>query len=134
MFRVSYPLRFAHCDPAGIAFYPRCLELCDAAVEDWTPAVFGDDRRAMHMGKGLGLPTVSLAATFTAPSKLGDRLDFAVQLTRVGNSSIDLEVEVSCEGEPRFSVRLTQVLIDLATGVSQPWPPEYRQRLETECQ
>jgi 4-hydroxybenzoyl-CoA thioesterase len=60
-------------------------------------------------------------------------LDFAVSLTRVGQSSIDLVVAVSCEGEPRFSARLTQVLIDLATGKSQPWPPEYRQRLETEC-
>ena len=134
MFRASHPLRFAHCDPAGIAFYPRCLELCDAAVEDWTPAVLGDDRRAMHMGRGLGLPTVSLAATFAAPSKLGDLLDFAVKLTRVGRSSIDLEVDVTCEGTPRFSVRLTQVLIELAGGTSQPWPAEYRQRLEMECQ
>lgn len=134
MFRVTYPLRFAHCDPAGIAFYPRCLELCDAAVEDWTPAVLGDDRRAMHMGRGLGLPTVSLAATFAAPSKLGDLLDFAVKLARVGRSSIDLEVDVTCKGTPRFSVHLTQVLIELAGGTSLPWPAEYRQRLEMECQ
>jgi 4-hydroxybenzoyl-CoA thioesterase len=133
MFQVSYPLRFAHCDPAGIAYYPRCLELCDAAIEDWTPAVLGDDRRTMHMSRGLGLPTVSLASTFTAPSKLGDLLDFAVKLTRVGRSSIDLEVEVTCEGAPRFTVRLTQVLIALAGGTSQPWRPEYRQRLELEC-
>jgi 4-hydroxybenzoyl-CoA thioesterase len=134
MFEVRYPLRFAHCDPAGIAFYPRCFELCDAAVEDWTPAVLGDDRRRMHLERGLGLPTVSLASTFTAPSKLGDLLDFAVKLTRVGHSSINLEVEVSCEGAPRFTVQLTQVLIELAGGTSQPWPPEYRQRLEMECQ
>jgi 4-hydroxybenzoyl-CoA thioesterase len=134
MFHVTYPLRFAHCDPAGIAFYPRCLELCDAAVEDWTPAVLGDDRRRMHLDLGIGLPTVSLTSTFAAPSRLGDRLDFAVQLTRIGNSSIDLDVEVTCRGAPRFSVRLTQVLIELAGGTAQPWPAEYRQRLETECQ
>jgi 4-hydroxybenzoyl-CoA thioesterase len=134
MFTVTYPLRFAHCDPAGIAFYPRCFELCDAAVEDWTPAVLSDDRRTMHLERGLGLPTVELASTFAAPSKLGDLLDFAVKLTRVGRSSIDLEIDVTCNGEPRFSVRLTQVLIELAGGTSQPWPPEYRQRLEMECQ
>lgn len=134
MFTVTYPLRFAHCDSAGIAFYPRCFELCDAAVEDWTPAVLSDDRRTMHLERGLGLPTVELASTFAAPSKLGDLLDFAVKLTRVGRSSIDLEIDVTCNGEPRFSVRLTQVLIELAGGTSQPWPPEYRQRLEMECQ
>lgn len=134
MFQVSYPLRFAHCDPAGIAYYPRCLELCDAAIEDWTPAVLGDDRRTMHMERGIGLPTVDLAATFAAPCELGDLLDFAVQLTRVGRSSIDLDVAVTCDGAPRFTVRLTQVLIALDGGMSQPWPPEYRQRLEMECQ
>ncbi|WP_066796679.1 acyl-CoA thioesterase [Sphingomonas soli] len=134
MFRVTFPLRFAHCDPAGIAYYPRCLELCDAAIEDWTPAILGDDRRRMHMERGLGLPTVSLTSTFIAPSILGDLLEFAVRLVRVGRSSIELEVEVTCGGAPRFNVRLTQVLIELAGGTSQPWPSEYRQRLEMECQ
>ena len=32
VFRQSRPLRFAHCDPAGIAYYPRYLELCDGAI------------------------------------------------------------------------------------------------------
>jgi 4-hydroxybenzoyl-CoA thioesterase len=41
---------------------------------------------------------------------------------------------VSCSGEARFAIRLTQVLIDLASGKSRSWPPEYRQRLEMECQ
>ncbi len=133
MVTVTYPLRFAHCDPAGIAYYPRCLELCDAAVEDWTPAILGDDRSAMHLGRGLGLPTVSLSTDFTAPSRLGERLDFAVALTRVGRSSIDLTVTVTCGGAPRFAACLTQVLIDLKTGKSLPWPADYRERLETEC-
>lgn len=133
MFRVTYPLRFAHCDPAGIAYYPRCFELCDAAIEDWTPAVLGDDRRTMHQTRGLGLPTVQIAASFAAPSRLGDLLEFSVALTRIGRSSIDLEVEAACGGERRFAIRLTQVLIDLASNTSRAWPPEYRQRLALEC-
>jgi 4-hydroxybenzoyl-CoA thioesterase len=132
MFETSLPLRFAHCDPAGIAYYPRYFELCDAAIEDWTTAVLGIDRRTMHQGMGLGLPTVTLHAEFAAPSRLGDRLDFAVTVTRVGQSSIDLAVDISCASEQRFSVRYTQVLTDLAKGASRIWPPQLLDRLNKE--
>lgn len=132
MFRTSLPLRFAHCDPAGIAYYPRYFELCDAAIEDWTAAVLGVDRRGMHLERGLGLPTVRLHAEFAEPSRLGDMLDFIVTVTRVGQSSVDLAVDVSCAGDPRFSVTYTQVLTDLARGVSCAWSPEFLERLNTE--
>ncbi|MDM7955697.1 thioesterase family protein [Blastomonas sp.] len=129
MFRTCLPLRFAHCDPAGIAYYPRYFELCDAAIEDWTAAVLGIDRREMHMVLGLGLPTVTLTADFAVPSRLGDMLDFAVSVTRVGRSSIDLTVDIDCDGERRFTVRYTQVLTQLAEGKSHPWPSELHERL-----
>ncbi|TKD50530.1 acyl-CoA thioesterase [Sphingomonas baiyangensis] len=129
MLRFQYPLRFAHCDSAGIAYYPRLFELTDAAIEDWTPAVLGFDRRTMHQSRGLGLPTVDLHADFTAPARLGELLSFDVALRRVGGSSIDLSVEVQCEGAPRFAVRLTQVLMDLAGAVPVAWPDDLRARL-----
>jgi len=132
MFKTSLPLRFAHCDPAGVAYYPRYFELCDAAIEDWTAAVLGIDRREMHLERGLGIPTVSLHAEFAEPSRLGDRLDFTVSVTRVGRSSIDLAVDIACAGKPRFAVRYTQVLTDLAEGTSRPWLPELLERLNKE--
>lgn len=133
MFRISLPLRFAHCDPAGIAYYPRYFELCDAAIEDWTAAMLGLTRREMHVDRGLGLPTVTLTADFAVPSRLGDMLDFSVSVTRVGRSSVDLHVDIDCAAERRFTVRYTQVLTDLAEGTSRPWPPELLERLTKEC-
>lgn len=134
MFTTSLPLRFAHCDPAGIAYYPRYFELCDAAIEDWTAAVLGIDRRTMHGDLGLGLPTASLDAEFAAPSRLGDILDFAIRATRVGKSSIDLSVDVACAGEARFAVRSTLVLIDLVSVQARAWPAEFLERLKRhEC-
>lgn len=130
MFRVTYPLRFAHCDPAGIAYYPRYFELCDAAIEDWTAAVLGASRRVMHMEQGLGLPTVDLKASFTAPSRLGDLLDIGVAVERVGRSSVDLALDISSDGEPRFAVRYVQVLTNLRENRATPWPPEMLRRIE----
>ena len=131
-FRRTYPLRFAHCDPAGIAYYPRYFEICDAAIEDWTEAVIGVPRRVMHLDLGLALPTVTLEAEFTAVSRLGDPLDIAIDVTSVGNSSVGLRAEVGSGGERRFSVRYRQVLMTMATGEAKPWPKEWRPRLERE--
>jgi 4-hydroxybenzoyl-CoA thioesterase len=128
-FTGRYPLRFAHCDPAGIAYYPRYFEICDAAIEDWTDAVIGTPRRVMHLEMGLGMPTVTLAAEFAAVSRLGDLLDIAIAVTEVGRSSVSFRADVSCGGEPRFAVRYKQVLMNLAEARALPWPDEWKARL-----
>ena len=134
MFSVTFPLRFGHCDPAGIGFYPRYFELCDAAIEDWTAAVLGVDRRTMHLDQGLGLPTVRLHVDFSKPSRLGDQLAFAVRTMRIGNSSVDLYLTVTCADETRFVAHYTLVLTHLAAGQSSPWPAAWRERLDKEAE
>lgn len=129
-FHATLPLRFAHCDPAGIAYYPRLFELCDAVIEDWTAAVIGVDRRTMHLDLGLGLPMVDLRADFTAMSRLGDPLDFALAVQAVGGSSVDFGIEVHCRAERRFGVQYRQVLVRFETGRAEPWPDEWRTRLK----
>ncbi len=128
-FRVSYPLRFSHCDPAGIAYYPRLMELCDAAIEDWTAAVLGVPRRQLHLEMKLALPTVDLRARFSAPCRLGEQLDIAICVERLGRSSIDLQADVTCGGEARFSIGYTQVLTTMEGMKARTWPPGWRERL-----
>jgi 4-hydroxybenzoyl-CoA thioesterase len=123
-------VRFAHCDPAGIAYYPRCFELCDGAVEDWCEAVLVP-RRVLHLELGLALPTVDLQASFTAPCRLGDRLDIALTIHSIGRSSLQLSTLASCAGEPRFAVRYTQVLMSIAKARSVSWPDEWRARIQS---
>lgn len=128
-FRASYPVRFAHCDAAGIGYYPRLLELVDAAVEDWTAATLGVDRAEMHGRRGLGLPTVDLRTRFERPCRLGERLSVAVDVREVGGASVVLVVTATVEGDPRFAAELTQVLMRLDAAKATPWPEEWRGRL-----
>lgn len=128
-FRTTLPLRFAHCDHAGIAYYPRLLELVDAAIEDWTAATLGLDRAAMHGERGLGLPTVELRTRFERPCRLGEMLDLDVAVRAVGGSSVELGVTASVKGSPRFTAELTQVLMRLDTAAAEPWPEGWRARL-----
>jgi len=129
-FTIRMPLRFAHCDPAGIAYYPRYFEIVDAAVEDWTVTAFGVSRAVMHQDMGWGTPMVDLAASFTAISRLGDLLDVAIAVAAVGRTSLTLNVEVTCNSEPRFAARLKMALIDLKAVKAIPWPDDWRNRLE----
>lgn len=124
-------VRFGNCDPAGIAYYPRLIEMIDIAVEDWTATGTGVSRRAMHVERGLGLPTAAIEVTFALPCRLDDLLAFDIAVAAVGTTSVRLEVQATCNGARRFAAVLTQVLIELTTGQPVAWPPEWRKRLES---
>lgn len=128
-FRVAIPVRFADCDPAGIAYFPRLLALVDAAVEDWTAQAVGVDRQRLHAGMRLGLPTVTLEADFQAPARLGDRLDMEVRVSRLGTTSVALVVIAAIAGRACLEARLVQVLTNLDTMRPLPWPAGWRTML-----
>lgn len=125
-FTTRKKVRFAHVDAAGIVFYPRYFELLNASVEDYFAQSIGVDFAEMHIVRKIGVPTVSLTADFTAPSRLGDDLDFHITVLRAGRSSAELQVEVSCGDERRFGARVVLVCTDLTEGQSVPWPEDMR--------
>ncbi|AWW74405.1 thioesterase [Erythrobacter sp. KY5] len=129
-FMTERRVRFAHCDPAGIAYYPRLFEMGDIVIEDWCEAILGVSRRALVEDHGSGLPTVTLAAEFTAPARLGERLDITLFVSAVGASSVDLRLDARCAGSERFKIQYRQVLIHTATGSSRKWPSDWRERLQ----
>jgi len=126
----SYPLKFAYCDPAGIAYYPKLLELLDGAIEEWTGEVIGVARHVMHRDLGRGMPTVTMAARFGAVSFHGDVLRCALTVSGVGRSWVDFAIDVTSGDEARFAVDYRQVLVDQTTRRSVPWPDAWRVRLE----
>lgn len=123
-------VRFAHVDAAGIVFYPRYFEMVNAALEDFFAQAVGVDFQALHIGRGLGVPTVKLESEFLAPSRLGDRLDIVVTVERVGGSSAGLRFEVGCAGVARLVVRSVIVCMDLRTGRPLAWPDDVRTGLD----
>jgi 4-hydroxybenzoyl-CoA thioesterase len=119
-------VRFAHVDAAGIVFYPRYFEMLNAAVEDYFAEAVGVDFAAMHLERGVGVPTVKLETEFKMPSRLGDALDFALSVDHVGRSSANISVDVRCGDEQRLRVSLVLVCIDLKTGRPIAWPEDMR--------
>lgn len=128
-FVTSQPVRFAHCDPAGIGYFPAILEICDGAVEDWTAQVMGVTRQSMGEDHGFGLPTVTMQVEFARPVRLGETIDIAVTVASIGNSSINLVIAVSCEGEHRVLVDSKMVLVAKSDVRPVPWPTAWRENV-----
>ena len=133
-FRVSLPVRFADCDPAGIAYFPRLLALVDAAIEDWTAATLGVGRDRLHGELRLGLPTVSLETGFSAPARLGDLLLFEVRVLRLGTASVTLAVSARAGPRLCLEAQLVQVLTNLETMRPEPWPDAWRAAIIPVCE
>lgn len=128
-FAREYPIRFAHCDAAGIAYYPRLLEICDAAVEDWTEFALGVSRRMLHLQLGRGLPAVDLRTSFRSPLEIGDKLHINVALRKLGNSSATLELLGTSGSRDCFCATIVVVHMDLKERRAMPWPEDWRDRL-----
>lgn len=121
-------IRFSHCDPAGIVFYPRYAELCNEVVEDWFAEALGIDFRRYHEEMGLGLPAVRLELEFLAPSRLGEVLEFRLAVRDIGNSSLTLAISALKDGQTRVRIRLKTVMISLRTMKSLPIDDAWRER------
>ena len=121
-------IEFNHCDPAGIVFYPRYFEMTNSVVENFFADVVGRSFAQMHRGAENGVPTVALEAAFTAPSRLGDKVLFALQILNIGRSSLGLRITGTCDGEDRMRADLTLVWIDGMKAA--PWPDAMRAALQ----
>ncbi|QBX99400.1 acyl-CoA thioesterase [Rhodophyticola sp. CCM32] len=123
----TYPQKilFKHCDPAGIVFYPRYFEMINDCVEAFF-AQIGFPFETLH--KTASVPTAEISTRFTAPSRHGDHLILTLEATRLGRSSLGLEITASAGTEARFACTSTLVLVD-ATGRPLRWPDPMRAAL-----
>lgn len=127
----SRPIRveFNHCDPAGIVFYPRYFEMTNSVAENFFRDVVQVPYEAM-MTRGEGVPTARLEVTFHAPSRLGDVLDWRMEVLRIGGSSLGLALEAHGPEGRRISAALTLVFIN-GKGRPQTWTDEMRGRISS---
>ncbi len=120
---------FRHCDPDGFVFYPRLVEIVNDAVEGFFAEVLAwPFERMLETG---GTPTVALNLEFQVPARHGEALELALDVTRLGRSSLELTHVARVAGAPRFSARHTLVRIGRSEPRrAEPWPEAVRSRIE----
>ncbi len=128
-FSQNYRVRFAHCDAAGIVFFPQYLVMLNGFIEDWLTEGLGVDYYALFTGRRIGLPTVALECEFVRPSRMGEIVRFSVTLDKLGSRSIVLRLQCHCGDELRWTMHQTLVTLDLDAGKSTAMPDDLRNAL-----
>lgn len=130
-FRSTVRVRFGHCDPAGIVFYPRYFEMLNDFVEDWFAQALHWPFDVMHATDRAGVPTASLECRFHAPSRLGEPLTRELRVAHVGQSSCVLDIRFA---GPAGDIRLTAaprlVCVDLDSLAPRPLPATVRAAMD----
>lgn len=122
------PIEFNHCDPAGIVFYPRYFEMINSVVENFFADVIELPFSEIHKQAGSGVPAVNLVTDFLAPTRLGDKVTFALIVAKLGGASLVFDIVGTCAGEKRLSVRLTVVW--MVGGRATQWPDHIREKIK----
>lgn len=130
-------IRFGDCDPAGVAYYPRIFELVHRAMETYFDAC-GVPYAQLIRERRLGVPTVALEATFSAPMRQGDLIEIEVAVVQVGSRSARWRFRfgrTEADGTRTACATIDKVvaLVELGgeglAGRAIAWPPELAEAL-----
>ncbi|WP_374347117.1 acyl-CoA thioesterase [Chitinimonas sp.] len=129
-FSKQYLVRFSHCDPAGIVYFPQYLVISNWLVEDWFTEGLDVSFSDMIGPRRLGLPLVKLECEFASPSRQGDMLTMDLRLVRLGRRSLTVDIDAHVAGALRMRCRQVMVQTSLDNGCSVDIPPDIRHALQ----
>ena len=128
-FESEKQIRFQHCDPAGIVFYPQYFLLFHELIEDWFDCGLEVNYADLIAVQRLGVPTVRLECDFVAPSTIGDTLRLRLAVRRVGTTSIALSLMAFSGDELRVRIEQVIVLFSLDRRAPLAIPEDLRRRI-----
>ena len=124
-------IRFSHCDPAGIVYFPDFFDLAHATMEDWFRDGLGVPLPSMIRDRRIGTPTVSIAGDFYKPLRMGDLLCNELRVLKVGNASVKLQYRGLKDGTEHLMIVQTIAFMDLDESRAVPVPAELRPSIES---
>jgi 4-hydroxybenzoyl-CoA thioesterase len=126
-FTVNYLVRFQHCDPAGIVFYPRYYEMFHQVIEDW----FANGLKKSHpelIRNKIGIPLVHANCDFLGSAHIGDIVTFSLVLKKIGRSSFTAEISGEVENIKILVAELVIAFVSLESEMkSIPIPEDLRE-------
>ena len=71
-FTRTVPIRFSHCDPAGIVYFPHYFDMFNGLIGDWYTEQLGVDYAKLILNDRYGFPFVHIETDFKRPSEWGN--------------------------------------------------------------
>jgi 4-hydroxybenzoyl-CoA thioesterase len=129
-FTRSVAIRFSHCDPAGIVYFPHYFDLFNGLIEDWYTYELGYNYAELITGSRYGFPFVHIECDFRIPSRMGDIIDMTLLVERIGRSSLGIAIICHKDGLERLRARMVTAMISLEAGQPVPLPRDLREKIE----
>lgn len=120
--RSIHHVRFSHCDPGGIVYFPNYFDFINATVEDWSDKVVEEPFETKLMQRRLGLPVVMAQCQFYRPCHIGDHLEMELAIARLGRSTIDFRISGKVGTEERLRARHVIAMVSLESYRPVPIP------------
>lgn len=127
-------IEWGHCDPAGIVFFPRYLEIFDACTGHLFAAVEVSKYDMIQKWGILGIPLVDLHTRFITPSRFGEVVTIESSVTEWRRSSFIVVHRLMKAG--KVCVEATETRVWTARNAEDPTriesraiPPEIIEKL-----
>jgi 4-hydroxybenzoyl-CoA thioesterase len=127
---VQQRIKFGHCDPAQIAYYPRYFEWFHDAFEAMFEPITGTHYAKLIQTHGIGYPAVQVACDYRAPARWGEQVDLEIFLSRLSERSATFEYRVRRDETLLATASVKIASMDLKTQRSAPIPASVFQALQ----
>jgi 4-hydroxybenzoyl-CoA thioesterase len=124
-------IRFQHCDPAGIVFYPQYYVLLHEAQEDWFTHI-GHPEHGL-IASGHGVPIVNMQTDFLGMSRHGEEVAIDLSLFKLGNASLGMRYELYSalrRDDVRLKAKGIVVYSRVPEGGAKPFPADLRAAMQ----
>jgi 4-hydroxybenzoyl-CoA thioesterase len=129
-FTRSVPIRFSHCDAAGIVYFPHYFDMFNGVIEDWYKEELGHDYADLVMADRYGFPFVHIECDFRIPSRMGEVIDLTLLVERIGRSSLSILIVCHRDGIERLRARMVTAMMSLETRQPVTMPDVLRKAIE----
>lgn len=125
------PIRFSHCDPAGIVYFPHYFDMFNGLIEDWYGQELGYDYAELITGGRYGFPFVHIECDFKIPSRIGEVIDLTLLIEELGRSSLTIAIICHRDNVVRLRARMVTAMMSLETKKAVPMPDGLREAIES---
>jgi 4-hydroxybenzoyl-CoA thioesterase len=129
-FTRTVQIRFSHCDPAGIVYFPHYFNMFNGLIEDWYTEELNTNYAELILHDQHGFPFVHIETDFKIPSRMGDRLDLTLLIEKIGRSSLTLVIVGHRDGVERLRARTVTAMMSLSSRHSVELPDALRKAFE----
>jgi acyl-CoA thioesterase FadM len=109
-------IRFSDCDPAGIVYTPRFIDIVNDVIEEFFLKELGVNYHKLIQQDRVGLGYASVDTDFFLPAFMGDRVNLTPLIDYIGRSSVIYTVHCVREITEIMRCRLVMVTTSLDTN------------------